>query len=439
MAISRQGAQLRQLIQGFLDERLKVKLDKIKPDKNGAFAQKDEDLRQKHIDEHKHETWLADAASRAHQIAVATHTIKHIHPNARGTSLYVLPQQPSAVGLVSSHCLQGKATCDATGNAGALDVYGFLCLEHDDRTLLQRLHDNEPDALAALSNDKKQATQWRNAFVAISQNSSQPASHTLAKQVYFPLKDGAYHLLAPLFPSGLTHTFYQRVREDRFGEAAKAARQAHHEQKSHAHGYCEYQNLAIQQVGGSNPQGVSLLASKHRGENYLLASLPPHWQSPTLRLPLKSDSVFNFLYRHNRPLRNRVQELRHFLATTAHNNLAIRNYRKRRVADICDEFHQYAATLRDEATPGWSAKSDCKLHEAEQIWLDPLRVHQDEDFKARRLWRDWPQQASERFGNWLNRVLESEKLKMDAASAAQWEADLHDELNLFKELLDDRS
>jgi CRISPR-associated protein Csy1 len=235
------------------------------------------------------------------------------------------------------------------------------------------------------------------------------------------------------------HAFYQQIREDRFGDAAKAARLARQEQQPYAHGYCEYIDLAIQKFGGAKPQNISQLNSERHGENYLLASLPPNWQSPAWRLPLRNKSAFDFLYRNNPTLRNRVQELRHFLATTEHNNLAIRNYRKRRVEDICDEFHYYAATLRDEAQPGWSANSDCKLHEAEQLWLDPLRVHQDDDFKARRLWRDWPQQASERFGNWLNRALESQKLKMDAASAAQWETDLHDELNLFKEILDDRS
>lgn len=426
-------AALRDLIHTFIRTRLQAKLDKLADD---------DSKRQQLLDDHRPEVWLADAARRVAQIQLATHTLKPIHPDARGSSLHAPPGDTDLPGLVSSHCLAGNWDDDVVGNAAALDVFKLLKLEHGGSSVLQRILEQDADLLAALSDNTEDAEAWRASFAAITESRGAPASHTLAKQVYFPLPDGSYHLLAPLFPTSLVHRVQQRMRNDRFGEVARAARDARKARQPAEQGYCEYLDLAIQKFGGTKPQNISQLNSERYGENWLLASLPPEWRSLDLRPPLRRDSAFEFVYRNNRTLRARVAELQHFLRVTAHNNWQIRHKRARLLGDVADAFHQYAAELleanrNEDLAAGWSAHPDCRLDDSECHWLDPLRVYHDAEFQSTHLWRDWPEQVSKRFGNWLNGKLDHDELRLAQPEAEHWSGALHDELRMFKEILDD--
>ncbi|MEB5016278.1 type I-F CRISPR-associated protein Csy1 [Pseudomonas aeruginosa] len=420
--------ELRQFIESFIQERLQGKLDKLHPD--------EDDKRQTLLATHRREAWLADAARRVGQLQLVTHTLKPIHPDARGSNLHSLPQAPGQPGLAGSHELGDKLVSDVVGNAAALDVFKFLSLQYQGKNLLNWLTEDSAEALQALSDNAEQAREWRQAFIGITAVKGAPASHSLAKQLYFPLLGSGYHLLAPLFPTSLVHHVHALLREARFGEAARAAREARSRQESWPHGFSEYPNLAIQKFGGTKPQNISQLNSERYGENWLLASLPPHWEGQEVRAPLQQASVFEHHFGQSPEVAELTSTLRRFLATTAHNNLAIRQYRAQLVGQICGEALQYAARLR-ELEPGWSASPDCRLHEAEQLWLDPLRVHTDEAFMRRRLWGDWPVEVSERFANWLNQALTSKSLAMGEAEAKQWRQDLGKELKMFKEVLDD--
>ncbi|MFK0894817.1 type I-F CRISPR-associated protein Csy1 [Pseudomonas paraeruginosa] len=365
-----------------------------------------------------------------------THTLKPIHPDARGSNLHSLPQAPGQPGLAGSHELGDKLVSDVVGNAAALDVFKFLSLEYQGKNLLNWLTESSAETLQALSDNAEQAREWRQAFIGITAVKGAPASHSLAKQLYFPLPGSGYHLLAPLFPTSLAHHVHGLLREARFGEAAKAAREASKHKQPWPHGFSEYPNLAIQKFGGTKPQNISQLNSERYGENWLLASLPPHWERQEVRAPLQQVSVFEHDFGQSPEVARLTRTLRRFLATTTHNNLAIRQHRAQLVGQICDEALHYADRLR-ELEPGWSASPDCQLHEAEQIWLDPLRVHTDEAFMRRRLWADWPMEVSERFANWLNRTITSKGLVMGEAEAGHWRQDLGKELKMFKEILED--
>lgn len=424
---SQETQALRQLIHHFIKERLQAKLDKLKSD--------EEDQRQRLLEAHHPDTWLADAARRVAQIQLASHTLKPIHPDARGSSLHSV-QQRDTPGLVGTHSMIEPRVNDVVGNAAALDVFKLLNLQHDARSLLQRVLDDDLALKAAWSDDAEQAQAWHMAFAGITESLTSPASHTLAKQVYFPLVDGSYHLLAPLFPSSLVHSVQRRMREQRFGEAAKAAREARRHKQDWHEAYGEYPDLLIQNFGGTKPQNISQLNSERYGENWLLASLPPHWKEPTIRMPLAAESVFGSWFSGRQSVRAKVRELRDFLTRTSYNNMAIRRERARLVAEICDDAHQYAAQLR-ALPPGWSAQAECRLHEAEQLWLDPLRVHDDDAFMQRRLWRDWPDQVAHRFANWLNQALRNDKLDLGEIEHSVWMDVLNKELKLFKEVLED--
>lgn len=416
---------LRARIEEFLQERLTAKLEKLK---------EGEDVkRQKLIDQHQPPVWIEDAARRVKKLQLVTHALKYSHPDARGTSLYATAADPAEDTLVGTHSLR-EAACipDVVGNAAYLDVYQFLKLEQGGRTLLGRACDNDPALKAALSESDEQGERWMAAFAGITQEREQPASHKLAKQLYWPLPNGGYHLLAPLYPTSLVHAVYTRIREDRFSQASREARDARWNNRPHPHGYCEYPNLAIQNFGGSNPQNISQLNTERHGESYLLASLPPSWRLQA-KPPLGVATVFAGWLRRRHRLRELTGALRDFLAKSAYNNRAIRKTRAVLVERISDELLQVAAELH-ELEPGWSVDPACRLDAVEQYWLDPYRALDDAEFALGRAQADWPDEIAKRFGNWLNyQLTRGGRLPMGDDEYHEWRGLLKKELRMIRQ------
>ncbi len=422
-----EAPQIRAVIEGFLQERLQVKLDKVK----------DETARQALVESHRRETWIADAAHRVTQIQQVSHGLKFTHPDARGSQLYSQGNPAAGDNLVGTHTLKAEAQPDVVGNAAALDVYKFLRLVVEGRTLLSLASEADPALVAALSDDETLARAWMTAFAGLTQQKGDLTSHTLAKQVYWALDDGDYHLLSPLFPTSLVHRLWTIIREDRFSENTRIAREARRNKQPHEQGFCEYPGLALQKFGGTKPQNISQLNSERYGENYLLASVPPLWQSAPIRPPLRVETIFGGWFGHRSRVYHLTRVLRDFLLSVREvNNLAIRLKRGELVEQIRDELVQFAAELR-ELTPGWTRHEDCRLNQEECYWLDPWRGQEDDAFATGRATSDWREAICDRFGNWLNARLEDRGgLPMGDAEQQEWRTVLEDKLRLMREELD---
>lgn len=427
------AVRIRSTIAAFLQERLQSKLDKLK--------EGDAETRQKLLDEHQPAVWIADAVHRSGWIQQVSHPIKFTHPSADGSSLSSAGNPQAAALELGTHSLAGLGASDVVGNAAALDVYKFLRLTVDDRSLLEWAIARAPAFAEALSEDPAQAAEWMAAFAALPDPKGKPASHKLAKQLYWPVGNGAYHLLAPLLSSSLAHAVHQRISEDR--KAAKAAREAKRAGKAHPQGYRrDYPKLAIQSFGGSKPQNVSQLNSERRGQNYLLASLPPIWRSAAIHPPLKTETVFARHFERRREVRRLVEALRDFLRSVADvkNNKRIKDTCQQMAADLCDQALQMAAELR-ELEPNWSAGAECRLNLAEQCWLDPGRRLTDEEFAAHYRRGDWKDEVCLRFANWLNPRLRTDKTLFGGPEALEWkkmlEQQLEQEFRMLKEELGD--
>lgn len=413
LASLQRTAALRSAIERFLQERLDTKLKPLPPDDPKRTALQTQFVR---------ETWLADAARRAGQIQAVTHVLKATHPDARGTSLWQPPSALASSPLVGSHCLSDDFAGDVVGNAAALDVYKFLRVAHDGSTLLDRMQASDPDMQAALSDDAAQSRAWVESFTTIAQPRGKPTSHTQAKQVYWlvgddPRDDANYHLLAPLHASSLAHEVHLTINEDRFGEAAKAARQARRDGAFSDTVVHEYPHLAVRQLGGTKPQNISQLNSERGGSNYLLASLPPLWKSPAIKPPLGTETVL-IRFARREPVRMRTRELRRFLESNPPSNKDTSARRDALALDIVEELFQMEMELLSLA-PGWSAFPTCRLPVAEMYWLDPGRAELDEKFSDQRLAMDWPAELCDRFAGWLNGALNG-KLMMDDAVHHHW-------------------
>lgn len=427
--------QIRAVIKGFLQERLQPKLDEIrkKEDKlieNDKLQQLKMD-RQRLMDAHEPETWVADAARRVGQIQQVTHAIKFTHPDARGTNLEA-PGNCNADSLtVGTHTIYENCRSDVVGNAAALDVYKFLRLEVDGKTLLKRAIEADPALQTALSADKNQAEAWMTAFANITSPKDGLASHKLAKQIYWPLGNSEYHLLAPLFSTSLADAVWNTIRKDRFSETAKAAREACRTGNSHPEGYREYPDIAIQKFGGTKPQNISQLNSERHGENYLLPSCPPTWVSGRVHPPLGVSSVFDGWFGRRKTVRELTRILRDFLVSVqAVNNIRVRDKRAELIGYIRDELLQFAAEVH-ELPGGWSREKNCQLNEDEKCWLDPWRAEDDDIFALMCRLGNWKDTVCKRFGNWLNARLTSTTLPMGENEAREWHSVLDGELRMI--------
>ncbi|MBC7623543.1 MAG: type I-F CRISPR-associated protein Csy1, partial [Aeromicrobium sp.] len=365
---------LRRLLRGYIDGRAAAKLEQI----DTSDSAKREAILAKHVPV----TWLADAARRAVRLHLATHTLKPLHPDAKGTTVYMRRVECSEPGLVGTHVLREPAD-DVAGDAAALDVYKLLKLKHADESLLARAFRDDPALLAAMAVDNSTEAQgtaqgWVDSFAALSQSDAAPTSHTLAKQVYFPTADGEYHMLAPLFPTALVHDWHARQAGARFSDEAKAARDARRKGQStvDGEGYRDYPQLAMQKFGGRKPQNISQLNTERGGAAHLLAALPPVWQNSSVRLPFNTGSVFATNGILSRRFTNELKSLRQFLGAinAGRNEQRSTNvWRAERAAlveHIADEIQIWATRIQRNQ-PGWSLRPECRLNTIERQWLDP--------------------------------------------------------------------
>ena len=441
---------LRSLIDGFIEGRLNAKLDKL--------TQADDEQRQTLIGEHHRGTWLADAARRATQIQLATHTLKPIHPDARGSTIYRDRSHAGDPVLIGSHVVAEPAD-DVVGNAAALDVYKLLKLSLGDESLLVRARRRDPDFHAAITADASPeaahaATEWIASFAALAEATVDPATHTLAKQLYFPLADGGYHLLAPLFPTALVHEWHERQASDRFSEATKAARDARRalNRPEDGKGYCDYPGLAVQKFGGTKPQNISQLNSERGGAAHLLSALPPTWRSPDLRLPWKVASVFAVPGLLSLKFAGPLKALRVFLFSgnkggdKQRSILAWRQERSARVDELVNVIQKWADEVQLNQ-PGWSLHADCQLNELERQWLDPYapddanevviastavtesQLSEEDKFfayldeqeeKAEAKARDIDREVAQAFARWLDLMLTTKDTLMDSVTHREW-------------------
>ncbi|MCK0715244.1 type I-F CRISPR-associated protein Csy1 [Chromohalobacter sarecensis] len=420
MTMTPQAAGIREVIERFIQERFDTKAEKLAPDDPKYQAL---------VEQFQRENWLQDAARRVRQLQVVTHSLKPIHPDAKGSNLYAPPESLDEHQGVGSHVLPSDFDGDVVGNAAALDVYKFLKLEYEGKSLLERVLEEDAELASALSDNAEQSQAWMKAFAAITEPRGEHASHTRAKQVYWltgedAADDDDFHLLAPLYATSLAHQVFQTINRDRFSDEAKEARKAKREGKLVEQEVHDYPDIASQKMGGTKPQNISQLNSERGGNNYLLASLPPRWNVRDIRPPLKVESVLDDpgIFGWRKEVRVLVGDLKRFLETNPNTDMHIRDLRDDYTAMILDELALFTMQMHG-LPPGWSADENCRLAIEEAFWLDPGRAQDDSEFRDARNSTDWPDEIRRRFANWLNKALGG-KLPLGDVEFRHWHKEL---------------
>ncbi|HRD73890.1 MAG TPA: type I-F CRISPR-associated protein Csy1 [Aquimonas sp.] len=371
----------------------------------------------------EYSAWLADAARRVGQIQAVTHVLKATHPDARGSSLHVIPGDLPKHAEIGSHLLGGDFAEDVVGNAAALDVFKFLKTEVDGKRLLDWMQTADIDLQSALSKDESVAKEWMSAFASLVRPPTAPSSHPMAKQLYWltgndPLEQDQYHLLQPLFSSSLAQAVHADIQETRFGETNKQARQAFRDKQPFDAPYRDYRNLVARKLGGTKPQNISQLNSERGGINYLLPSLPPPAWQPTGTQLRRQESAFEALIWFG-GMRELVRTLSDFLLSEPEPGMTTRQHRETIEQAIGQEMAMFGAAVRGRHEAGWTRDHECRLPRCEQLWLDPDRselairsdpthpawTQDDLDFNDEYHRGNWADAVAERFGDWLNAQL----------------------------------
>ncbi|MFB4392640.1 MULTISPECIES: type I-F CRISPR-associated protein Csy1 [unclassified Pseudomonas] len=382
---------------------------------------------------YEYSTWLADAARRVTQIQAVTHVLKATHPDARGSSLFIDPSSLPHRQEVGSHSLPSGFATDIVGNAAALDVYKFLKVQVEERSLLDWLQDDDPDLLAAFSSEPAQAAAWSSAFKGLVRDAEPVVSHEKAKQLYWcvgdtPTHDSSFHLLQPLFPSSLAHAVHSEINDARFGESNKIARLAWRSGQEHSGTYREYRDLVARKLGGTKPQNISQLNSERGGVNYLLSSLPPTWNRTQAKPLLLIESAFQ-RFHHFDGVQHQLNALYSYFQQNPSASFDTRKRRERIERALGLALTSFCMSVRSQFPPGWTQDPDCRLPQYECAWLDPNRAalpirdgFEEEDLAFQRIVQsqEWPEEVAKRFALWLNGLLLKKGFSVSDSEHMHW-------------------
>ena len=404
------NAQVRQAIDDFLafqfqrkaEKELKA-LAKATEDNDTAKIAELNEILQPIKDKYAKDTWITYAGDwMSKQLSFGTHISKGIHSSSKGDNLiFDVKKQNDFVG----HHTLNSPVVDASGNAAALPLSAFLNFSViDDISIGELVLKKHPSLTGVFHSDAIESDRLQSNFyqVVLSQV-DKPKTDERNKQILWAVEND-YICLVPLYPVSLTNHIYTQIQTMRFSDENTLARKNRNKVNEVQKSYLTIQNLAVVNIGGSNPQGVSQLMSKQGGRNYLLPSTPPTFTGvKDLSIAKSSRSLFdvrslNFL------LKESLDSLFDNI-NIQHNTVHIRDGRKAIIDFVLFKIMQIAISIQDTRPAGWS--KDYELNMAQKYWLDPKRGELDgeEDFKTERDKGDWKTDLERQFADWLQGVL----------------------------------
>ncbi|WP_339074065.1 type I-F CRISPR-associated protein Csy1 [Teredinibacter turnerae] len=371
---------------------------------------------QREAQKYEPNAWLTDAAGRAKKISRVTHALKYTHTDAKGSSILASSHKTAehANTWLSTASLS-EPVLDMVCNAAELSIAGLLLLEDSHgKALITYVSENDAAPLESFAESPEQLLTWLEGFKLVLVD-TELSSHKLAKQVYFPVSDGTYHLLSPLLSSSLAHALYQRITESRYSDEARAAREARKSQTYWHRPTEDFFNLVVQKFGGTKPQNVSQLNTQRKGQIFLFPAVPPRWKSQSKPPASTLAFIRSFERSAAQTLRFLVRYLKNRVNATS--TVSIRDMRAQLVDQLIDCFVQQAALI--QMREDWSGWSDsASLTNSEKYWLDPHNP--DEQFQQNRELGDWQKDIASLFARWLNRKLRKGGLNVDDGEFSEW-------------------
>lgn len=263
------------------------------------------------------------------------------------------------------------------------------------------------------------------------------ASHSLAKQVYFPTRTNplGYHLLCNVNSSTMSHMIFESTSKNK-NEIQNKALEKNEYHKDAVNHYPGKATLALTSLDSA--KNVSPLHSKRGGKLHLFSAQPPIWQTQ-LKPPTYRKSLFDDFYSSD--INTEIDYLRDFLVRFKQLDLSIKDPKRmkhleRWVNNLIDEFLFYVASLQN-LPPGWSDQDGIRLKKEHQYLLDPNRM--DEAFQSARQGGDWQSVIRADFAQWLNRNLrgKDKQFTPQKEHTRLWKKLLETPLREFMESIED--
>ncbi len=346
--------------------------------------------------------WIEQASNDASSVTFATHVFKLTHSKIDSKAILdqVDCKKPECL---TTSTIQNKIIDGAvTGNQYA-PVYQFLELELNGKKLAETFTNINSKVLESFANNDEELLEWNRGF-GNALVGSNPKSHLLAKQVYFPLENGvsikvfSYHLLANVDSSTLAHALNLKL-SDKEQKRIRVLQQKNRYSEEYK---VSYSNNAIRMVTQSNHGNASQLNGKRGGRLTLLQCQPPTWKSQ-FKPPIYKSSFF-YAIPWNVVFKENINYLRDFLLRFDRLGLSFKDPKKMEwikhwVEQIIDEVFAYCASVQNMPS-GWSSTEDIKLKIEHRYLLDPFR--DDVEFQKARNSREWQTVVCKDFANWLN-------------------------------------
>jgi len=430
-------SQIKEVVKRALDQvwlsfNLDAFLNKIKQGLN------DEQIRSMDVEKHKwtaelqdistkydYTNWLDEKSQDAINVSFATHVVKLTHSSIKGASSVYFNNQDKLPEYLSTSSLKNKPIDVSQTDNKFAPISKFLKLKSGELILADKLLKSDISDLEAFAKDEEQLMQWQKGFLDAFKE-KQPASHSLAKQVYYPVGD-TYHLISPLFSSSLDQVVFEYINHSKFNQTE--IRQQKRNNKYHSEIEISYPNIAILKVTASNHGNASPLNGKRGGRRYLFPTMPPQWKTE-LNPPINQKDMFygDFNSRAWRAAKSLHQYL--LALQDKKSNKRIRDNVKNSVNDIIDTLFNYVAEIQNmTGHAGWSERAT-NLKESHQLWLDPFRT--DDQFQQARKRADWQAEVCYDFGLWLNHKLRHDKMVFEKLDAKSWANILKKRLREFE-------
>lgn len=442
-------SQIKQAIDSFLTAQFDKKaapltkiLEKATQDNDIDTQTKVKEDIKKAQEKYALDAWMEYAhAWMSKQLSFGTHISKGVHASSKGDNIIYVPSDSiNERPIVGHHSISNPIT-DASGNAAALPIAAFVQTQirygDNPSITLNELIKAEHPALNGLfhSNPETSKQIYNTFYKLVVAHIDTPTTDELNKQILWPgvnnnqsTQDGLYHCVIPLYPTSLTHHLYTKIQDIKFSDTNTLAKKNRGKVNEVQASYITIKDLAVLNIGGSNPQGVSQLMSKKRGKTYLLPSMPPSFtQTQEFTFSKNASSIFNaktMAYKSRKTL-----DALYKIIGTRHNNMSIRDARKAILDDLLLQILKIANSMQSNRCAGWS--NDYKnLDYAEKLWLDPFRseLENEADFAADFDKGHWQQEIEAKFAAWLQDLLRKEfpKLKKEFGDAEQneWEKEM---------------
>lgn len=382
--------------------------------------------------------WMTAAAKKADKISLATHSPKFTHSASKGSSFSYLHDIVEKPEYLTTASLVSKAI-DAFGSSASLDVAKVLMITVDGNSLASELRNGDAGSLLAFSDDLELVEMWRQGLVMALSDETLTCD-SKQKQVYFPVQDNPlnteYHLVCPLTSSSMAYQLHKSIAECRYGDSVdvRKARKSGNYSNSIDQ---KFPDLAYLNIGGANPQNVSLLNSSRGGTFFLLNAAPPAFKGLRKTI-VNKESVFCadhsiFSDNFDEKTASLVRRFIYFIESSLPRSSTVELRTKREVEytlPIVDVLLQHASIIQSYKEAGWSLSAKCNMKQSHSLWLDPMNP--DLKFQAARESKEWIDGVATDFADWLVSKLPSSLFDLGDAEHYYFKKTCLDELVVFE-------